>query len=117
MPLLPHELIDIVVEISDLIVGHCRWTSAMLSGLDVQSWILDTFLLISRRMSPLQRSQSRRLVTDEAIRGRLSPLVRFPMPISTACCSRKRYSMDWAFSPLRAILSSRSGGYRSMRVR
>jgi hypothetical protein len=71
---------------------------------DAPSCILDTFLLISLRISPLHRSHSLRLVTLDAMRGLRSPLTRLPSPISMACVSRKRYSIDWAFSELRAIL-------------
>ena len=71
------------------------------------SCILDTFRLTSRNISPLYRSQSRKLVTLDAIRGLRSPFIRLPMPISIAWDSRKRYNIDCAFSEFRAIVKCR----------
>lgn len=106
--LLSHELVDLIVEISDLVVrqADCKGKSSKAGQLSkphlakrgivqpspsqpaeksryVLSWILDTFLEISRRISPLHRSQSLRLSQDEASLGRRS-FLPLEIPSSTA---------------------------------
>lgn len=81
----------------------------MEKGKDLQSWIFETFLLISRMISPLHRSQSLRFVTLLAILGLLSPFCRSPMPMSLAWVSRNRYSIDCAFSEFRDIVRDEWG--------
>ena len=63
---------------------------------------MDTLRLISRRISPLHRSHCLRSLQCAARRGRLS--VFCTSPSSAACASRKRYSIDCAFSSLRATV-------------
>jgi hypothetical protein len=111
MSLLPQQLVDLVIQISDLIIRQTSYTQTSKLSIrvhthdqqrmeNIQSWIFDTFLLISRRISPLHRSHSRKLLHALAILGLRSP--RVPRPSSAACASRKRYSIDCAFSSLRA---------------
>jgi hypothetical protein len=88
MRLFTQQLVDFVVQIPNFIVRQPSYRTASAPyphkhRADIPSWIFETFLEISLIISPLHFSQSFKLDTDDAIRGRLS-VGAFSTPISMA---------------------------------
>lgn len=106
MVFLAHQLVDVVVEITDLIIRQTHWelcismTPSHHLVYALPSWILEIFLEISLRMSLRHFSASCTVFTTPAKPGLRVRIL--PPPSSAAWASRKRYSIDCAFSSLRA---------------